>query len=119
MAEFNQNTIISSNTIEPLRFSVINQSTGLPIPVGDIVGASWGMTALEEEMTPLISKDLISGGIIVPEDGVVLVTILPTDTIGLSGEFTHELRLTDAGGMPRVVSRGRITIKYQVATNPL
>lgn len=118
MPKYNQDLVVPANNDISLRFEVINEATGLPIPIGDIIGASWAMTPLEEEVTPLITKDLVGGGITVPEDGVVVVALLGSDTVGMSGEFSHELRLRDAGGV-RTAARGRFTIKYQIASNPL
>lgn len=117
--ENNQDLVIVANSDFDIRFTVTSDSTGLPIPVGDIEGASWGITPLNEEVTPLITKDLtVSNQIIVPSDGVVVVKLLASDTANLSGEFSHELRLKDTNNF-RVASRGRLTIRYQIANNPL
>ena len=119
MAKYNQDLTLPANNDLTIRFeNIINESNGLVITIGDVVGASWAMSPLGEEVTPLISKDLISGGILVPEDGVVLVQLSASDTAGLSGEFTHELRLRDASGV-KSASRGKLRILYQVASNPL
>lgn len=119
MAQINQDLTIFSNNDVNIRFeNVYNENTNTPLSVGDIVGASWAITPFEDEVSPLITKDLISGGIVVPEDGVIIVSLSALDTIDLSGEFTHELRLKHSGGV-QTASRGKLTIKYQVANNPL
>jgi hypothetical protein len=118
MATYNQDIAVPANNDITLRFQVTLETTGALVPISDIIGASWAMTPLEEEVTPIVSKDLVTGGITIPENGVVLVRLLGSDTIGLSGEFTHELRLKDAVGV-RTASRGRMRIIYQVANNPL
>jgi hypothetical protein len=119
MAQLNQDFVISANNSLQLRFEgIYNENTNALLSVADIEGASWACTPLEEETTALISKDLISGGLTVPEDGTVIVQLLTTDTVGLSGEFSHELRLKHAGGI-QTAARGRMTIKYQIANNPL
>lgn len=115
----NQDLIVAANTDFPIRFDVISDATGLPIPMGDIEGASWGMTPLEEEVAPLITKDLTNTGeILIPEDGVVIVNISASNTATLSGEFSHELRVRDTANS-RVAARGKISIKYQIVNNPL
>ena len=115
----NQDLTVAANSDFPIRFVVTNETTGLPIPVADIEGASWGMTPLEEEVTALITKDLTNTNeILVPEDGIVVVNILASDTAGLSGEFSHELRLRDTANT-RVAARGKISIRYQIVNNPL
>ena len=118
MATYNQDIAVPANNDITLRFQVTLETTGALVPISDIIVASWAMTPLEEEVTPIVSKDLVTGGITIPENGVVLVRLLGSDTIGLSGEFTHELRLKDAVGV-RTASRGRMRIIYQVANNPL
>ena len=119
MALYNQDITIEANTDIKITIRVINESNGLPTPQGDIEGASWAITPFEDEVSPLITKDLSTGGIEVPEDGVVVVKILKSDTVGLSGEFSHELKLSDASGDVSSASRGKLTIKYQIANNPL
>jgi hypothetical protein len=119
MAQYNQDFVISAKNSLVLRFEgVYNENTNTLLSVGDIEGASFAITPLEEETTPLIQKDLISGGITVPEDGTILVSLLESDTDGLSGEFSHELRLKHAAGI-QTAARGRVTIKYQISSNPL
>lgn len=119
MAKTNQDMIIYSNNDINIRFEdIIKEDTGALLSVGDILGASWAITPFEDDVAPLVSKDMISGGITVPEDGVVLVSISASDTIDLSGEFTHELRLKHSGGV-QTASRGKVRILYQVAVNPL
>ena len=119
MAEFNQNATFSSGERIRLRFeNIMNESTNLPISVGDVVGVTWGMTPYEDDVAPLIEKSLSGGTITVPEDGVVVVQLNESDTFDLSGEFTHELRISDADGA-HVATRGKLTIKYQVVSNPI
>lgn len=119
MAKYNQDFILPANDGMDLRFeNIINETTGALITVGDIMGATWGMTPFETETTPLIEKSLSGGTIETPEDGVVVVKIFPSDTEGLSGEFTHELRLLSAT-IPHTAARGKMTIKYQVVSNPI
>jgi hypothetical protein len=118
MAIYNQDITVPANNDIAISFNVTLDTTGELIPISDIVGASWAMTPLEEEVAPIVSKDLVTGGITIPADGVVLVRLLGSDTVGLSGEFTHELRLKDSVGV-RTAARGRVKIKYQVANNPL
>ena len=116
--KLNQDFVVAANSDFNLRFIVTNESDGSLIPVGDILGASWAMTPLEEEVSPLIQKDWSLSEITIPEDGIVLVILKASDTNGLSGEFSHELRLLDAGGV-RPAARGKVTIKYQISNNPL
>jgi len=119
MAEFNQNGVFSSGERIRLRFeNIINESTNLLIQVGDVTGITWAMTPYEDDVTPLIQKSLSGGTITIPENGVVVVQLNEADTFDLSGEFTHELRISDADGA-HVAARGKLTIKYQVANNPI
>lgn len=103
-----------------LRFEgIYNESNNSLITVGDILGATWAITPYEEQTSTLISKSLSSGTITVPEDGVVVVTLLEADTIDLMGEFSHELRLLASGSAVYTASRGKMTIKYKIANNPV
>lgn len=119
MPKYNQDFTLPANNGIDLRFeNITNETTGVLVPVGDILGATWGMTPFEDETTPLVEKSLSGGTILVPEDGVVVVKLLASDTIGLSGEFTHELRLLSAA-TTHTAARGKLTIKYQVVSNPI
>ena len=119
MPKYNQDFILPANNGIDLRFEgITNESTGDLVPVGDILGATWGMTPYEDEVSPLVEKSLSGGTIFIPEDGTVVVKLLATDTDGLSGEFTHELRLLAADTV-HTAARGKITIKYQVVSNPI
>lgn len=117
MALYNQDFTLESNTDMVVSIDV-TLPDGTKILASDIEGATWGFTRFEEDTTPLVSKSLGSG-ITVPEDGVVNISISKTDTVDLYGEFTHELRLEASGNLIKSASRGRLTIKYQVANNPV
>ena len=119
MAQNNQDFTVFANNDFTIRFEdIFKESDGSILTVGDIEGASWNLSPFESEVTPLISKDLVSGNILIPEDGTVVVVIDAIDTEGLSGEFTHELRLKHSGGV-QTASRGKLRIYYQVGSNPL
>lgn len=118
MAQTNQDVTIYAGNQVALRFeNVYREDDNSVILIADILGASWAMTPFEDEVTPVVSKSLGSG-ITVPTDGVVLVALDEADTIGLSGEFSHELRLLGVGGVV-TAARGKVTVKYMIASNPV
>lgn len=118
MAQKNQDLEIFSNTDISIRITdIINESTGNIVAVADIFGATWGFTPYQQNVEPLVTKTMASGAITVPQDGVVLVRLDNEDTQGLTGEFTHELRLNDAYGT-QVACTGKLKINYQVVSNP-
>lgn len=120
MAQYNQDLLFSAGNDISIRFEgIYDESDGQLVLAGDILGVTWAITSYEESMTPLISKSLSGGGISVPEDGVVLVSLDAVDTEDLSGEFSHELRLLDGDNDVITAARGKVTIKYQIASNPL
>jgi len=120
VAKYNQDLLFSAGNDINIRFEgIYDETDGQLVLAGDILGATWSMTPYEDEVTPLISKSLSGVGITVPEDGVVLVSLDASDTVGLSGEFSHELRLLDGANSVITAARGKITIKYQVAANPV
>lgn len=119
MAQFNQDFVMFAGNDETIRFTgVYNETNGQLVSKDDIIGASWGFTPYEDETIVLVNKDLVGEQIIVPEDGLVIVQLNESDTTGLSGEFTHELRLRHSGGVI-TAARGRMTIKYQATNDPL
>lgn len=119
MAQFNQDFVMFAGNDEKVRFTnVFNELTGQIVAKDDIIGASWGFTPYEDETEILVVKDLVSGGIEIPDDGFVIVSLSESDTEGLSGEFTHELRLRHDGGVV-TAARGRMTIKYRATNIPL
>jgi len=119
MAQINQDLVIYSENDLIIRFEdVYNENNGSLLSVSDIIGASYAITPFEDDVEPIITKDLISGGITIPEDGIILVALESSDTIDISGEFTHELRLRHSGGI-QTASRGKMNIKYKVANTPL
>lgn len=118
MAQTNQDFETYAGNDLALRFEdLFNENTGLIIPVGDILSATWAVTPYEEQTTPIINKSF-GNGITVPADGTVVVQILANDTMDYSGEYTHELRLLGGNGVI-TASRGKMTIRYQVANNPV
>lgn len=117
MAQICQDFVMDAKNDLSIRFEgVYNESTGQIITIGDILDASWAMTPYEEQTTPIAQKTL-GNGIAVPADGVVIVSISNSDTDGLYGEYSHELRLKSAGGV-LTAARGKVTIRYQIANNP-
>lgn len=120
MALENQDFTFYSGNDGTIRIGNIRrEDTGAIIPVSDILGATWAITSYEEETTPLIEKSLSGGTIVVPEDGVVNVILNASDTVDLSGEFSHELRLLANGNKTFTACRGKMTIRYQIANNPV
>jgi hypothetical protein len=118
MAQINQDATLYAGNLISLRFeNIYREDDGSVVLISDILNATWGMTPFEDEVTPVISKSLGSG-ITVPADGTVVVTLDEADTIGLSGEFSHELRLLDVAGVYSC-ARGKITLRYQISSNPV
>lgn len=118
MAQICQDFTMYSRNDLSIRFEgIFNENTGLIIPVGDILGATWAITPYEEQTTPMIQKSLGSG-ITVPEDGTVIVALSSSDTADLSGEYSHELRLLGTAGVV-TAARGKMSIKYQIPNNPV
>lgn len=116
MALYEQDFTMEANTLKEWT-TIVTIDGGALVPTGDVVEAIWGMTPFQQSTSPLVTKKYSLGQILIPEDGVFKITLLPSDTVGLSGNFTHELKLIDAGGYPQTVTRGTITINYQVANN--
>lgn len=117
MAQYNQDATFPAGNDILLEFEgVSRESDGVLVPSSDILGASFAVTPYEDETTPILIKTLGSG-ILAPSDGLVQVNLAAADTVGLSGEFTYELRLKTSLGI-QTAARGRLTIKYQVAPNP-
>ena len=84
----------------------------------DVSGASaaqWIMQKYPESITTDITKTLAGGEIDVATSGasgVVTITILSADTASLaSGEYYHELRITDATGSDSTITVGEINLR--------
>jgi hypothetical protein len=118
MAQINQDVTIYAGNDVSLRFeNIYKEDTGGGILITDILGAEWAITPFEDEVIPILSKSLALGQITLPVNGTVVVAITASDTIGISGEFSHELRLLGVNGV-QTASRGKLTIRYKISPNP-
>jgi len=121
MAQINQDLVIYAGNDIDIRFEgIFDEGNNEIIAQGDILGATFAVSPYQEFMTiPLIEKSLSASGITVPADGIIVVRIEASDTEDLYGEFSMELRLLDVSGSVITASRGRISIKYSIASNPV
>ena len=83
----------------------------------DITGASFLWTCRRSALSAVAEISKVSGespseiDILVAANGTLVVSIYPSDTAGISGEFYHELQMTDAFGNVTTVAFGTLTIK--------
>lgn len=65
--------------------------------------------------TPVLTKSSEAGITITNASaGELLIDLQPADTVGLSGDYYHELQLTDSEGAVSTVLRGTMTIIKQL-----
>lgn len=114
----NQDFVMSAGNDFTPTFEVINETNGLPIPTGDIVGVNFSVSPFEDASVRLIEKTKLNGGIIIPQDGVIEVNLASSDTEDLFGEFSYELALKDASNAILTASRGKIRILKKIAGTP-
>lgn len=80
----------------------------------DLTGAAiaWQMARTARSATPNVSKSVGSGIVITDAPGgICTISLDPTDTEGLTGDFYHELEVTDAQANITTVLSGTVTIK--------
>ena len=113
MALTTQNDEFYSGDHRTLTFTV---KDGADVVV-DITGATFLWTVRRSVLSAVAEISLVSGespseiDILVAASGTVQVVLVPTDTAALSGDFYHELQMTDVEGNVTTVAFGTLTIK--------
>ncbi len=95
-------------------FTVTNASTGASV---DLTGASavWVLTTSPTGGS-LVKRSTDSGcGIALGSNGTFTVTLAPSHTSGLAGQYYHEAQIRDSASKVSTVSVGTVTINYDVA----
>lgn len=80
----------------------------------DLTGAviAWQMARTARSATPAVAKSVGSGIVITDAPGgICTISLDSSDTGGLSGDFYHELEVTDAQANITTVLSGTVTIK--------
>lgn len=89
----------------------VRDDAGAIVPI-QTATFKWGLYRSVLAATPEVEK--VSGespSEIDPEPaGIVKVHLYPPDTAGISGDYYHELEMTDAVGNPTTVAFGTLTI---------
>lgn len=112
MALTAQNDEFYSGDRRTLEFTVRNPAGA----VVDITGASFLWTCRRSVLSAVAEVDKVSGespseiDIVDAGNGRVDVELYPVDTDAISGDFYHELQMTDAQGNPTTVAFGTLTI---------
>lgn len=83
----------------------VNDDAGVAV---DLTGASVTWNLRERRGSAAVLTKTTASGIVLttPASGIMTITVLDTDTVGLEGIYFHEAVITDAGGL---ISRVRNT----------
>lgn len=123
MTAENQNFSMKSGDSRTITVTV--DDGAIPPVAVDISGFDvwWEMSPLSSSGafsgTPTLQKDsLLAGGVAITDgpNGVFQVTLAPTDTDPLSGDFYHEAQVKDGSGNISTVLTGKITIGRDLIT---
>jgi hypothetical protein len=97
-----------------INFTLLDATTGGALDITGAV-ARWQVSRMKGEMfspTPTLMKSMADGIEVTDEfGGLLTVTLKPSDTVSLFGDFYHELELIDATGDVATVYTGTFTIK--------
>lgn len=107
-----QNFSLLAGDDETVTFTV-DQTSGIDIRLSGML-IEWKVflqdNGVVSNETPLISKTLTDGIVIVPSPEGFVVTIARADTLGLLGNYYHEAKVIDGLGDYTTVTQGIMTV---------
>ena len=97
-----QDVTIQANTDDEITITLTN--------VPSLVGASGIWSVFERDgVGPVIIKTTSGGGLVLTDPDTATITLVPADTIGLEGVWSHKLEISAVGDI--VPTKGAITIE--------